>query len=194
MVIPLTQVTQDGWLTLVSGRQLVDHGLFAPDSLTILTHGQHWIDQQWLAQLTFYGLASAGGFKLAMLVHFGLVIGSVGFALAVARKRGAGPLSTAWVGALSILVAAWGWQMRSQNLAYPLFVGVLALLMFDRGKLSRRVFWVLPMLVLWANLHGSVLIGTLLVCVYAATSALQALRSERRFAIWVRCAALGTGA
>ena len=190
LVIPLSQLMQDSWLTLVSGREIVQHGLFARDSLTAMTHGQQWVDQQWLAQVLFYGATTAGGVKLAMILHYLLLAGSFGFAMAVARRRGASPLATGWVGALSILVALWGWQMRSQNFSYPLFVGLLALLMFDGRAPSRRVFWTVPILVVWANLHGSVLLGITLVWLYALTSAATAWRRPDRGRVLLRCGAL----
>lgn len=194
LLAPLSQLTQDGWLTFVGGREIVQHGFHAPDSLTILTQGQRWVDQQWLAQVLVYGLATAGGVKLVMLAHFALLVASFGFALGIARRRGASPLAAAWIGALSLPLSIWGWPMRSQNFAYPLFVAVLGLLVLDRGSPSRRVFWTLPLLVLWSNLHGSVLIGVTLVVLYALVSAGAALRRPDRAPALARCAALATGA
>jgi hypothetical protein len=57
--------------------------------------------------------------------------------------------------------------MRPQSFAYVLFVGVLWLLLDDLRMPSRRVFLVLPLLVVWANLHGSVIVGAALVSGYA---------------------------
>src|SRR5918911_701965 len=38
-----TQLVQDSWLTFVSGRAILHDGLFAPDTLTQLTHGTAWV-------------------------------------------------------------------------------------------------------------------------------------------------------
>src|SRR5258708_6806815 len=59
----------DGWLALLAGRSIVQHGLPSHDSLTVMAHGRRWTDQQWLAQLGVYGLWRVGGVKLALLVH-----------------------------------------------------------------------------------------------------------------------------
>src|SRR5207248_1679964 len=67
--------------------------------------------------------------------------------------------------------------VRAQVLAIPLFVAVLWLCLDDArdGRLRARIVLVLPLLALWANLHGSVLIGSAVVAwflaVRAATSA-----------------------
>jgi hypothetical protein len=191
------ELVQDGWLTLVSGREVAAHGLHAPDSLAVLTHGLTWINQQWLAQVAFYGLAALGGVKLAMIAHFLVVVGTLGMAMAFARRLGAGPLATAWASVLSMPVALWGWQMRSQNLACPLFVAVLGILLLEgrRGAgVTRRSFLVLPLLAVWANVHGSVLIAVLIVLLFAVASAVPALRSHADRGALLRCGALAAGA
>src|SRR6058998_945644 len=47
-------LVQDSWLALVAGREIVQHGVPAHDSIVVMTHGARWVDQQWLAQLFFY--------------------------------------------------------------------------------------------------------------------------------------------
>jgi hypothetical protein len=154
----------DGWMALVSGRWIAQHGLPSHDTLAVWTHGRRWTDQQWLAQLGFYGLWRIGGIKLALFVH-GLLVtsGIVGTAL-IARTRGATALSVTWV-AIPVLVAYYpvASVMRPQSFAFPLFAATLWFLIADAQKPSRRVFLVLPLLVLWTNLHGSVLLGAMLV-------------------------------
>src|SRR5512132_1268949 len=47
-------VVGDTWLTLVAGREVVDHGLPHTEHITVLGGGRTWTDQQWLAQLACY--------------------------------------------------------------------------------------------------------------------------------------------
>ena len=47
-------VVGDTWLTLMAGREVVEHGLPDTEHLTILGEGSTWTDQQWLAQIVFY--------------------------------------------------------------------------------------------------------------------------------------------
>jgi hypothetical protein len=158
------QLVVDGWMALVSGRWIVQHGLPSHDTLTVLAHGHRWIDQQWLAQLGLYGLWRLGGIKLALLVHALLVTsGLVGAAL-IARSHGATARSVTWI-AIPVLIAYYpvASVMRPQSFAFPLFTAVLWLVLADARQPSRRVFLTLPLLVLWTNLHGSVLLGAMLV-------------------------------
>jgi len=163
-----TSLAADGWMALLSGRVVAQHGLPSHDTLTIWAHGRDWVDQQWLAQVALYGLDRLGGLQLVMLVHAALVTLGLAGAAVLARRLGGSARSTTWV-ALPVLVAFWPGAvvMRPQSFAYPLFVAVLWLLLDDLRMQSRRVYLVLPLLVLWANLHGSVIVGSALVSGYA---------------------------
>ena len=165
LVLP-GELVQDSWSTLVSGREIVGHGLPQHEALTVMAHGARWIDQQWLAQLTFYELFRAGGYRLILLVHALLVFSAFALALVAARRRGGSPIAVFGVGALCFFVAPWAWQLRAQSFAPLLFVAVLWLLIEDSRRPSRRVLAVLPLLALWANLHGSVVLGATLVAIY----------------------------
>ena len=68
VTLPL-HLVQDSWLALVSGREVAQHGLPRHDSLTVWTAGDRWIDQQWLGQLVYYGLARLGGMRAVLLVR-----------------------------------------------------------------------------------------------------------------------------
>src|SRR6478609_4542027 len=163
-----TALAADGWMALLSGRVVAQHGLPSHDTLTIWAHGRTWVDQQWLAQLGLYGVDRLGGLPLVMLVHALLVTLGLAGAAVLARRLGGSARSVTWT-ALPVLVAYWPGAavMRPQSFAYPLFVAVLWLLLDDLRLHSRRVYLVLPLLVLWANLHGSVIVGAALLAGYA---------------------------
>jgi hypothetical protein len=176
-----TGLGTDGWLALVAGREIVQHGLPTHDTLTLWTQGRRWVDQQWLSQLALYGLWRTGGLKLALLAHATLAVGGLAGAAALARKIGGSARSATWV-ALPVLVCYYpaAAVMRPQSLAYPLFVAVLWLLVVDARRPSRRVFATLPLLALWANLHGSALLGAALVTLAGLVGLGQTLMATRR--------------
>ena len=149
----------DSWMTLVAGREVVEHGIPHRESLTVLADGRRWIDQQWLAQFLFYGAAALGGLRATMFVHVVLVTSATAIAVVAARMRGATARSTLIVASVCLLVAPWSWTLRAQSAALPLFVGTLALLTLDTRLRRRRTLLVFPLLVVWANVHGSVVLG-----------------------------------
>jgi len=171
----------DGWLALVAGRWIVQHGLPSHDSLTVMTHGRRWTDQQWLAQLGLYGLWRAGGIKLALLVHALLATGALTGAALIARRHGATARSVTWV-AIPVLLAYYpvAAVLRTQSFALPLFTATLWLLLDDARRPSRRVFVTLPLIALWANLHGSVLLGAGLVSLAGLVTIARARRPNAR--------------
>jgi hypothetical protein len=169
-----SELFQDGWLAILGGREIVHHGLPSHDALTVWTHGHEWVDQQWLAQLIFYGLFALGGIKLALAAHVVSVAAAFTLAIVVARKRGASTRSVCWIAVPVYFILTWGaWNARAQSLAVLLFVALVALLIQEARSPSRRVFLALPLLVLWANVHGTVVTGAALVALYGITYAVQ---------------------
>lgn len=170
--------TTDTWLALVSGRELADHGLPATDTLTAWSAGDRWIDQQWLGQLALYGLHTVGGLRLVASTHALLVIAPFAAAVACARRRGASARSTVIIGVLALepLLIVAG-NIRTQSFAFGLFVIVLWLLASDARAPSGRVFWTIPTLVLWSNVHGSAILGVALVILAGLLSLAHALRA-----------------
>ena len=92
-----------------------------------------------------------------------LVVLAFAIATAAARSLGAGPRAI-WVLFLPVLMAApWAWSIRAQMLALPLYTGLLWLLATEARRPTRRVWLAFALLVVWANVHGSVALGALLV-------------------------------
>jgi hypothetical protein len=168
----------DGWMALVSGREIVEHGLPRHDVLAVWTHGRRWVDQEWLAQVVLYELWRVGGVKLALLIHALLAAGALGVAAVLGRRLGGSARAATWV-CLPAMVAYYPESavMRPQTFAYPLFAAVLWLLATDARRPSPRVFVVAPILAVWANLHGSVLLGAGLCCLAGIARLIDAVRS-----------------
>lgn len=182
MIVALRkELVVDGWMALMSGRWIAHHGLPSHDTLTVWTYGRRWTDQQWLAQLGLYGLWRLGGIKLALFVHALLVTSGIAGAALIARARGASALSVTWV-AIPVLIAYYpvASVMRPQTFAFPLFAATLWLVLTDAKRPSRRVFLTLPLLVLWTNLHGSVLLGAMLVSLAGLVGIAQQRRPSVR--------------
>jgi hypothetical protein len=157
---PFTLV-QDSWMCFVAGRDIVHHGLPHSDTLTVMAHGRTWVDQQWLAQTVLYGIVAAGGVALASTANIALEASALIAAMSFGRRT-ASPRSTALIGSAFGVMLVWS-TVRAQTFAYPLFVAVVWLLVQDVHRPGRRVLWAWPLLILWANVHGSVVLGVALV-------------------------------
>ena len=164
------QLNADGWLALVAGRWIARHGIPHHDTLTVWGHGHAWVDQPWLAQLGFYGLYVVGGVALVVVAHAALTGGAYLAAIAAGRRLGATPRAVLFTLPASFWLLIFGsWQARTQSFAYLPFVATLYLLAADARRPSPRVYLVLPLLPLWGNLHGSVVLGAGLVVLRGIT-------------------------
>lgn len=161
-------IVGDTWLTLAAGREVAQHGLPDTESITTLGRGATWTDQQWLAQLVFYGVDVAGGIRAVVLLDIALVLLALTLCVATARANGATGRSTFVVLLLAVVAGPWGWTVRAQSLALPLFAATLGLLIdAARRGVRGRTMLVLPILVVWGNFHGSVVLGALLAMILA---------------------------
>ena len=170
-------VVGDTWLTLMAGREVVEHGLPSTETITLLGQGATWTDQQWLAQAVFYGAQGLAGMRAVVLLDVLLVLLALAFATATARTSGASSRSTFLIGLLAVIAGPWGWTIRAQSAALPLYAGALWLLVdASRRGVRRRTLMVLPLLVLWANLHGSVVLGAGLTVLLAIVELVRTRR------------------
>ena len=172
------RIRADTWFDLAAGRDIVQHGLPHTDRLMALTAGHPWQDQQWLAHLASYGLFDLGGLPLVSLADAGCLVLALSVAILAARSFGGSPLWIAAVASPLILIQVPS-ETRAQSFAMPLFAALVWLLSRDARSPDRRILLVLPLLVLWANLHGSILIACVLVLLRCAVGAGTALRGRR---------------
>jgi hypothetical protein len=173
----------DSWFVILGGREVSHHGLPSHDFLTVWAHGHAWVDQQWLAQLIFYGLYALGGIKLALFAHFAAVGSAFVLAVVIARWRGGSARSVCWISVPAFFLLVWGsWNARAQSFAFLFFVALVWLIVSDARSPSRRFFLFIPLLVLWANIHGTAATGVLLVAFAGVCYAYE--RRHQPFRTW----------
>ena len=117
------QVAADTWLNLLGGQLIFSRGLPHHDTFAVLSSGRDWVDQQWLANVFFYGLYKLGGLMLLARVNVLIFVGAIGLAFIVARRRGASPLSLMLCSIPACFVSLD--FARAQVLAQPLLVILL---------------------------------------------------------------------
>jgi hypothetical protein len=163
--------------TIVSSRAIPDGVPYA----SAPTAG--WDNVLVLAEVLFHAFGrSSHGLLAAQLVAV-----AVGFVLlaAAARKDGAADGSTALVllivavGALGSLVV-----MRLQLFSLAFFPALLLLLKGETASGSRRIWLVPPLLAVWGNLHGAVLVGYAVVSAYLLFARLRA-QPRTAVAVWI---------
>lgn len=168
----------DSYLDLTGGRYVAQHGIPRHEALTTAAQ-RNWIDQQWLAHWTYYEAWTVGGYALVAAVSSFLVASAFGLLCALLLTRGV-PAQRAFMWTLIAFIACFGnTVIRAQSFAYPLFVLLLWAILADSRRPRARFLLVIPLLVLWSNLHGTVLLGIALVVGYSSVKMFLAARARR---------------
>jgi hypothetical protein len=124
------------------------------DTYSFTSGGWPWRDHEWLWQPVSYAFYKLGGMPGMTLFGGAIVVAAVvvGYRLMVGRASTRALLMVAW---LPLLPSAWALRPQLVSLlAVPLLLTFLA----------RERFWPIPLLfVIWANTHGAVALGGVLL-------------------------------
>jgi hypothetical protein len=183
LVLLRAELIGDTWIMLVAGREVAQHGLPHHDTLFLWTHGRPWVDQQWLGQLAYYGLHVAGGVRLVLIANTFFVVVAAAVAFMFARLRGASPRAIFLIAVLLPLMSPWALQVRAQAPAQLLFAATFGLLTLKSPLTWTRAGFVLALLVVWANIHGTVVMGAALAMLCGLFATTHAIRTSRRPAL-----------
>jgi hypothetical protein len=153
------EVWGDTWFNLVLGREIESTGLIERNNLTQEGFGASCVDQQWLAHRVYYEIATH--FGLVGVVMVTSVVTSATFLAAVwfALEFGATPGRTLALGVVALGVVMSQTLARAQTLALPFMCAFPLALSQDARSASRKTWWLVPCAMVWANLHGSVLLA-----------------------------------
>lgn len=170
----------DLWGYLAFGRLFWESRAFPyHDVFSYLPTLNLWVYHEWLTGVLFYPIYLHWGAAGLQLLKLCLCLLTVLFLYLTARCRGADPFSSAivlWV-IMRGLSQGYG-SVRAQVFTLAFFALTVFLLENARLKGRWRGLWLLvPLQVLWCNLHGGFLAGLGMTGLYAVGEALQ----RRRF-------------
>jgi hypothetical protein len=162
----LMPAQSDTWWQLRAGEWTWEAGRpMLRDEFTHTVAGQPWPNHEWLSNLLFFLIYRAGG--LPLLTALCAAVVTLAWALVFRLTRGPLVVRVAMTGAGALLSSP-AWCLRPQVLTLAMVAITMTLLV------ERKRVWLLPVLfVLWANLHGAVALGG--VMVFAAWLAHAAL-------------------
>jgi len=144
---------------LRAGSELLDSGRIPlTDTYTFTRAGEPWLNQQWGAQGILALVHRAAGWEgLAGLraVLVGLVFGLV---LWACRRAGATDRQAALITLAAFVVSIGALALRPQLFGMLLFAVAVALAT-DRRRHPGRLWLLVPLTVVWANIHGSFFLG-----------------------------------
>lgn len=146
------------------------------------------LEHCWLSDLVFYLLYSLGGYTLLGFIK-PLVIVSCGTILyRRALQSGVEPVVAVPVLAVSMLASSPSWVERPQLWTFLLSLVYLKLLFDGRQNGLKSWGWLVPLMLVWANLHAGAIFGLVLICLFGAGEFWRALW---RKAHWLASIQLG---
>ena len=175
----------DFWFHAATGRTVAATGRVPTvDAFTFTMEGTPYVNGAWLSDLGLYVSYDAGGLTLVLLLHAAAVAGTFLLLVVCARELGASSRVCALaVGLFALVLASSNLEVRPQTLAYPLFVGCLLILWRCRAALAQgrrpTMLWLLvPLLLVWVNLHGSFPLGLALLGAFLLSEAIDRFRQR----------------
>jgi hypothetical protein len=172
----LIPAQSDTWWQLRTGEEMWRTGrIMLHDSFTHTVMGQPWPNHEWLAQVLFYAVYRMGGMPLLTAVCASAVVAA--WVIVSDLTPGSTLVRIALLGAGAVFSSV-AWSLRPQTLTLMFFAATLWILV------RRRYLWSLPLLFLvWANLHGGVSLGGLLVVSALIATAIVSRRDLARLSV-----------
>ena len=174
----------DSFWQLVTGHDMLARGLAWNDVYSWTVAGKPISVDQWLGQALWATAFDAGGWRgvvalraLAIAILVGLVL------YAALRERPGRPLVAVLAALPALALSRFIWVERPELFGFACFAALIALLYAARAGSDRALWWIPPLIVVWANLHGSFAIGAVLAVLFAIEGAIAQPMRRQRYAI-----------
>jgi hypothetical protein len=186
------QITDpDFWWHLRTGQLIFDtRAIPHADIFSFTAQGREWVTHEWLAEVLIYALYKLSGWG-GLVVSFSLVMTA---ALWIAYRRAAQLAPHPYVAGAAVFLGALAtapiWGVRPQMISF-LFTSIYVAVLGDygRGTQTKSLWWLVPSMLVWANMHGGYALGLALIGLTGAGVALDELmreRGERRLSVRLR--------
>jgi hypothetical protein len=157
----------DTFWHLAAGRWILEHGAVPTvDPFSSTMRGAPWTASEWLSEVLLALAQAAGGWNLVVALT-GLAFAAATGALTRALLRWLEPLYALMFGAMAIGLTVPHVLARPHVLAMPLLVAWTAQLVRARAQERTPPLWMLPVMLVWANLHGGFTLGVALAAAFA---------------------------
>jgi hypothetical protein len=188
----------DTYLHIAAGRWMLAHqALPVQDPFSHSLAGSIWVPHEWLAEIALAGVYGAAGWRGLVLLAAVCFAGSMTLFTRF-LLRYFEPFSALIAAILGAGLVLGHLLVRPHILALPLLVLWSGKLFAARDAGSAPPAWLLAVMVLWANLHGSFMFG-LALALFLAAEAVVSLACPRRearrwcgFAVLAIAASLAT--
>ena len=186
----------DTYWHITLGRLILEHrALPTGEALSQTVHATHWVAYEWLSQIAYAAAYALGGWVAVAALTAAAAAAAFGLLTRYLLKYWQPTPTIAAVLAALVLTSP-HIMARPHVLALPLMVTWIAALIRAVDTARPPSWWLIPLMTLWANLHGSFIFGLAMTGVIAGEAIWLAPAPQRRRAAtdWIAFAALALGA
>jgi hypothetical protein len=190
------QIFNDGdtyWHIRAGEWMLNHHAILRSDPFSYTAAGAPWNAQEWLAEILM-ALAWRVGAWNGLHILFGLATGGACFIVAAELRRRLDATSALLSCVLGLTCLAGSLLARPHLLALPLLAAWSAGLIRARDQDRAPSFWLLPLMLFWANLHASFMFGLALAAALGVEAVVEnparRIETARDWALFVFAAAV----
>lgn len=167
-----TVADPDVWWHLRTGQLIWQkHAIFRTDPFSYTRFGRPWINHEWLTDTIIYAVYKIGSWTALSILFAALA--SAALLLAYTRCK-ARPAIAALVTVCGAAAAMPSLGVRPQVISF--LFGSLFLWVLDRSPDQPKVlFWLIPLTLLWVNLHAGYAVGIAFISVFLVGAILNAI-------------------
>ncbi|HEY0101491.1 MAG TPA: hypothetical protein VGB76_21375 [Pyrinomonadaceae bacterium] len=176
------QITDpDFWWHLRTGQLIFEtRAIPHTDIFSFTAQGREWVTHEWLAEVLIYAIYKLAGWG-GLVVSFSLLMTA---ALWIAYRRAAELAPHPYVAGAAVLLGALAtapmWGVRPQMISF-LFTSIYVAVLGDyarRGQ-TKGLWRLVPLMLVWANMHGGYALGLALIGLTGAGLLLDEWMGER---------------
>src|SRR6201996_4755850 len=172
------------------GQWIIDHGTVPiEDVYSFSMRGKPWISTQWLAQVMFAKSYALFGWSGPVVLASSAIAATFALLAKFLSRRLSDSTTLVFVAAALALTVP-HLLARPHVLALPVTVAWVGGLIAAADKREAPSFWLLPLIALWANLHGGFVFGAMLVAPIALDCVINAEAPARKMLV-LRWASFG---
>jgi hypothetical protein len=162
------------------GQWIIDHHAMPRVDIYSLTKaGAPWLSSSWLSQVLFAGVYALAGWTGVVLLSALAITATFALLVHVLERRIPATYAC-FVAIVAFALSAHHFLARPHVLAMPVMVAWVGGLIAASDRRVRPSFLLLPLIALWANLHGGFVLGLALIGPIALDALWNAQSAERK--------------
>lgn len=174
----------DLWWQIRTGEWILEnHRVPTQDIFSYTYPGAEWINVKWLSEVLYALITNLSGPQCVFLLQAVVACLLVFFLIKLSRSftQPSGVVSVTLALVLTLLAAEYRINGRPEMFSHSFTVVFLYFLLHHRQQPSNKIYWLIPLQVLWTNLHEAFGIGLVLCAIFFAGEWIEYFLSKRKF-------------